>query len=210
MVFMVIAIVAANIQVIKAVEFPFWKEPIALGTLIFSTTYLATDILAELFGREKAMQAVFIGFGSYLLFTIWMVITIGFTPVSDSPVMSDFQWARENHFHIAGVFTPAPSLFLAGMLSFLISQWLDVSLFSRIKKMTGEKRLWLRNNLSTALSGLVDSFIFSILAWIVFNPEPLPWSVVISTYIFGTYALRLLLTLLDTPIIYLAKKIYKV
>lgn len=206
-VFCVLAIVAANIQVLKAVEFPIWVEPIALGTLIFSTTYLATDILTEIYGKAKAMQAVYIGFAGYLLFTGWMLLTIGFAPLSQEQY-PNYQWAIDNHNFISGVFTPAPTLLIAGMVSFLISQWLDVSLFSKLKKLTSGKYLWLRNNLSTAISGLLDSFIFSVLAWIILNPEPLPWGIVVSSYVFGTYTLRLLLTFLDTPIIYLAKKIH--
>ena len=46
-IYTVIAIISANIQVLKIVEFPFFSNPIALGTILFSSTFLATDILTE-------------------------------------------------------------------------------------------------------------------------------------------------------------------
>ena len=65
--------------------------------------------------------------------------------------------------------------------------------------------MWLRNNASTAISALIDNTIFSVLAWIVFAADPLPWSTVIFTFILGTYWLRLIVAAMDTPIIYLSR-----
>ena len=53
-VYTVIAIIAANIQVLKLVKFSFFSEPIALGTVLFASTFLCTDILAEYYGAKKA------------------------------------------------------------------------------------------------------------------------------------------------------------
>ena len=58
----------------------------------------------------------------------------------------------------------------------------------------------MRNNLSTALSSLVDNTVFSIFAWILLNPEPIDIYKVIMIYILGTYLLRILIALLDTPL----------
>ena len=51
-IYTVLAIIAANIQVLKIVNFPFFENPIALGTILFSTTFLATDILTEYYGSN--------------------------------------------------------------------------------------------------------------------------------------------------------------
>ncbi len=74
-----------------------------------------------------------------------------------------------------------------------------------IKKITFSKYLWLRNNLSTLLSSLIDNTIFSLLAWIILNPEPETLYKVLMIYILGTYFLRIFLALIDTPFMYLAK-----
>ena len=74
---------------------------------------------------------------------------------------------------------------------------------------TKGRNLGFRNNLSTVLSSLVDNTVFSIFAWILLNPEPIDLYNVIMIYILGTYILRIVIALLDTPFIYLAKYFIK-
>ena len=95
--------------------------------------------------------------------------------------------------------------FVASMIAYLVSQYFDVWFFNYIKNKFSNKYLWLRNNLSTILSSLVDNTIFSIFAWILLNPEPINIYSVIMIYILGTYLLRIIIALLDTPFIYFAK-----
>ena len=94
---------------------------------------------------------------------------------------------------------------MASMIAYLISQYFDVWLFNYLKKRSFNKFLWFRNNLSTIASSLVDNTVFSIFAWILFNPEPVSVYNVIMIYILGTYLLRIIIALFDTPFIYLAK-----
>ena len=61
-IYTVVAIIGANIQVLKIVDFPFFNSPIALGTILFSTTFLATDILSEYYGAKLARKNILIGF----------------------------------------------------------------------------------------------------------------------------------------------------
>ena len=74
-----------------------------------------------------------------------------------------------------------------------------------IKNKTSEKYLWFRNNLSTIISSLVDNTVFSVFAWILLNPEPVNLYKVITTYILGTYLLRIIIAFIDTPFIYITK-----
>ena len=82
-----------------------------------------------------------------------------------------------------GIFMPFPSFFIASMIAFLVSQYFDVWLFEKISEFTKNKYLWIRNNLSTMLSGLLDNTVFSIFAWIILNPNPLSFNTVIFTFI---------------------------
>ena len=190
-----LAVIAGNIQVLKTVDFFYSPEPVALGTILFASTFLCTDILSEYYGKEKARTNILIGFCAFLFMTLLMVLTIGFKP-------SEGDWVQES---LSNVFTPMTRFFIASMIAYLISQYFDVWFFSYLKKITSEKYLWLRNNLSTIVSSLVDNTVFSIFAWILLNPEPVNIYNVIMIYIFGTYLLRILLALLDTPFIYIAK-----
>ena len=190
-----LAVIAGNIQVLKTVDFFYSPEPVALGTILFASTFLCTDILSEYYGKEKARTNILIGFCAFLFMTLLMVLTIGFKP-------SEGDWAQES---LTNIFTPMRRFFIASMIAYLISQYFDVWFFSYLKKITSEKYLWLRNNLSTIVSSLVDNTVFSIFAWILLNPETVSVYNVIMIYILGTYLLRILIALLDTPFIYVAK-----
>ena len=204
-IYTVIAIISANIQVLKIVEFPFFNNPIALGTILFSSTFLATDILTEYYGSKIARKNILIGFVSFLIMTLFMLFTIGFTPLDASKINDELSWALLIQDHLLGIFMPFPSFFIASMIAFLVSQYFDVWIFGKISKFTNNKYLWIRNNLSTMTSGLIDNTIFSIFAWIILNPDPETLYRVIMIYILGTYLLRIIIAFLDTPFLYIAK-----
>ncbi|MBD1147517.1 queuosine precursor transporter [Pelagibacterales bacterium SAG-MED31] len=194
-VYSALAVIIGNIQVLKTVDFFYSPEPVALGTVLFASTFLCTDILSEHFGKDKAKKNVLIGFVGFLFMTIVMLITIGFNPSSND-------WAQES---LVTLFTPMSRFFIASMIAYIASQYFDVWIYSIIKNLTVNKFLWLRNNLSTILSSLVDNTVFSILAWIILNPDPETFYNVIMIYIFGTYILRIFIALIDTPFMYLSK-----
>lgn len=203
--YIAVAIIAANVEVLKAVQFSVYDHPVAMGMVLFGSTYLATDMLAEHYGREAARKGVFLGFAAYLLFTVLMIVSLGFTPLTADQAGEAMAWALPMHDHMAALFMPAPALFAAGMTAYLTSQLFDVWVYQRIRGATGGRHLWLRNTGSTALSSLVDNIVFSVLAWVVFAPEPVGWEALIFTYILGTYLLRLALAVLDTPFMYLSR-----
>ena len=196
-VYTVIAIIVANIQVLKAVQFSFFHESVALGTVLFASTFLCTDILTEHYGVEKARKNVLIGFLGFLMMTILMLFTIGFKPLDDN-------WSITIQESLSNIFIPLPTFFIASMFAYLISQYFDVWFFKKIADLTKKRFLWLRNNLSTMISSLIDNTIFSLMAWIILNPMPLTFNEVLFKYIIGTYILRIFIALVDTPFIYLS------
>ena len=115
-----LAVIAGNIQVLKTVDFFYSPEPVALGTILFASTFLCTDILSEYYGKEKARINILIGFSAFLFMTLLMVITIGFQP-------SDADWVQES---LSNVFTPMTRFFIASMIAYLISQYFDVWFFN--------------------------------------------------------------------------------
>ena len=194
-VYSALAVIIGNIQVLKTVDFFYSPEPVALGTVLFASTFLCTDILSEHFGKDKARKNILIGFISFLFMTIIMLITIGFKPSAND-------WVQDS---LAIVFTPMSRFFIASMIAYLTSQYFDVWIYSTIKKLTKNRFLWLRNNLSTIISSLIDNTVFSLLAWIILNPNPDTLYNVIMIYIFGTYILRIFIAFIDTPFMYLSK-----
>ena len=204
-IYTVIAIIAANIQVLKIVDLPFFNNPIALGTILFSSTFLATDVLTEYYGSKIAKKNILIGFVGFLIMTFFMLFTLGFTPINSQNVSDEYIWALPMQENLLKVFLPFPIFFISSMIAYIISQYFDVWFYEKISQITNKKFLWLRNNLSTMTSSLLDNTIFSLFAWIILNPEPLTFNTVLFTFILGTYLLRIIIAIFDTPFIYLAK-----
>ena len=204
-IYTVIAVIAANIQVLKLVKFSFFLEPVALGTILFASIFLCTDILAEYYGTKSARKNIILGFFGFLLMTLFMLFTLGFEPLNKTNAGETYAWALETQNNLLGIFLPFPIFFVSSMIAYLFSQFFDIWFFDKISKFTKKKFLWFRNNFSTMISSLLDNTVFSLFAWIVLNPNPLDFNTVLFTFILGTYILRVFIALIDTPFIYLAK-----
>lgn len=190
----VIVIIAANIQVLKVATFAFIPEPVALGTLVFATAYLVSDILTEHYGEEVARLGVWLSVVAQILMSVIMILSLGYKAAPEDTV----------HQAMNTLFAPSIRLLAASLIAFAISQLTDIWLFQRINEWSKGKWLWLRTSLSTTISGLLDNIIFSVLAWVVLSPTPIGLSTLIFTYILGTYLARLLVSVISTPVLYLS------
>ncbi len=181
--------VIANIQVVKTVE--LFGFTATLGNIVYATSFLATDILSENYGKKEARRAVYIGFFSLILLTIMMNMALMFKPHS-----SDF--AQESLFTI---FSIMPRIALGSLVAYGLSQLHDVWAYNFWKeKQPGKKFLWLRNNLSTMISQLIDSLIFSVIAFWGLFPQTVFIEILITTYLF-----KWIVAALDTPFLYIAR-----
>lgn len=197
--YIALVVVVSNIQVLKTVDVGFTKFPIALGTILFSSSFMATDILTEFYGAKSARQGIWIGFFAALFITIAMILTISIAPSEPS---------YKVNLALVEIFTPMPSIFFASIFSYLISSYLDIYIYQYIRAITKGKHLWLRSVLSTSISSLIDSSIFSTLAWIIFAKTPITFEELIYTYILGTYIFRLIIIILQTPMIYFVRFLF--
>lgn len=211
-IFIAVGIIAANVQVLKAASFSYSADPVALGTVAFSATYIATDVLTEYYGRATARKAVWLGFAAMLLMTVMMLLVMGYKPMTpEAAQKSGMEWALPNHDHILALYLPQATLLIAGLSSYLISQMNDIYVFQKIRQWTGRGQLWVRACGSTAVSALVDNTIFSTLAWMVFpwllgqRDQVVSLNTLIFTFILGTYWIRLAMALVEAPFIYAAR-----
>ena len=203
-IYMTVAIIGGNLHVLKLTQFSVFPDPVALGTILFSTTFLCTDILTEYHGPAAARKGVLLGFAGLILFNLFLFAALAFPPLD--PEDGDLgARGAEMQGHLEAVFLPAPGILVASLTAYLLSQFNDIWIFSRLRRATGGRYLWLRNNLSTWISALIDNAVFSVLAFVLFTADPVPWKPLLFTYILGTYGLRVAVALLDSPIVYLAK-----
>jgi len=198
---MAVAIIIANIQVMKTVKVFFWVT--ALGNIVYGTTFLVTDILNENYGLKEARKAVWIGFFMLITVTIVMQICLGFVP-DESDSLSP---ALEQ------IFSLLPRITIASLTAYIISQLHDVWAFEFWKKLFKGKYLWLRNNFSTVTSQLIDNIIFTWIAFVGFFGlfgwgQVFSWSIIMQIFIVS-YVMKFIVSLADTPFIYLSKVIKK-
>lgn len=187
------AVILANIQVMKTVQ--VFGLVTALGNVIYASLFLVTDILNENHSKKDAQKAVWIGFFVLIAATILMQMTLQFVP-HESDFLSE---------HISAIFSFLPRIAFASLVAYIISQNHDVWFFAKLKKKHKKKRLWLRNNLSTITSQLLDNVIFTLIAF----GGVFPWSIVGQIFL-TSMILKVIVAVSDTPFIYWAKKIKKV
>lgn len=180
--------IIANIQVLKTIE--LFGMVTTLGNVIYGTSFLATDILSENHSRKEARNGVFIGIFAIVFTTIIMQMSLKFIPDA-----SDFAQSS-----MEVLFSILPRVTLASITAYFVSQLHDVWAYHFWKKRR-PKHLWLRNNASTMVSQLIDSVIFHAIAFIGIFPFP----IVIQIFLVS-YAMKWLVALIDTPFIYLARK----
>lgn len=183
-----VSAIICNIQVVIIVK--MFGLVATLGNIVYASIFLSTDILSECYGKQEARRGVWIGF----FFLFWALITMQFA-IHFIPDVSDTMMP-----HVETIFMFLPRVAIASLVAYLVSQHHDIWAFHFWRLKTGGKHLWIRNNFSTAVSQMIDSVVFSLGAfWGVLPNEEL-FQIIITTYLF-----KLIVSILDTPFIYLAR-----
>ncbi len=198
-VFIVLAVILSNIQVMKFGVFFWSNEPVALGTVLFSSTFLAGNLLTEFYSLEVARRAITIGFWGMAFFSLQMVLQVWIPMASNAPDNNMGHHAMET------LFMPMPWLYLASTISYFISERTDVRIFNILKIKTQGRFLWLRTLVASFVSAFLDTLLFSVLAWKVFVAMPISWSQLMHTYVLGSLWPRFLIAGLGVPVLYLLK-----
>jgi len=190
-----VSVVVSNIIASKIVKLGWFITPAAV--FLYAATYLFTDIIDEIWGKKEAQKAVVRGFWAQVLATI--AITIG----RYLPVAPFTQSTQEHYIAIMG---QSWRMFVASMLSYWVSQTIDVYLFAFWGDLTRGKHKWLRNNGSTIVSQFFDTTIFITIAFLGTVPNNVLWQMIVSQY-----SLKFIIALCDTPFFYLFTKghVYK-
>ena len=196
-----VAIIIANIQVMKTIG--FFGLVTSLGNIIYGTTFLATDILSENYGKKEAKKAVWIGFFTLIAITVIMQNCLLFIP-HESDTLSPA---------LESIFGLLPRITIASLTAYLVSQYHDIWAFHLWKKAFKGKHLWFRNNLSTITSQLIDNIIFTWIAFVGFSglfgwERVFSWSIILQIFIVS-YLMKWVIAVFDTPFLYLSRRIKK-
>lgn len=159
------------------------------GVIVYSASFFITDILAEVYGIKEAKTAVWSGFFVMLLFFCYSAVTV------DWPAAPYWE-LQDSYKDILGL---SSRIALAGAIAFIVSQLIDVTIFHKLKEKHQDRNLWLRNNVSTWISQLIDTTVFISIAFYGIFP--------IVELIAGQYVVKIIIAAIDTPFLYLGKKI---
>jgi hypothetical protein len=194
-----LAILMANLQGPKLTI--IFGLQTSLGVIFYSSIFFATDVLSENYGKAAANKAVKMGFAVSVIVLIMLSLALLFLP-SSNPETAEFSAAIHNSF--ATIVNYTPRFIFGSLLAYYISQHFDVWAFHKIKSLTGERWLWLRNNGSTMASQIVDTAIYSLVTW---------WGIVdLKTALAlgaAKYLFKVVIAMIDTIFIYWARHMYR-
>lgn len=161
------------------------------GAIVFAASFLLTDIITETYGETKARLAVWAGFVAFVFYFFYSYITVVWPPLE--------YWSNQAPY--AEILLTSARITVAGGTAFLISQFLDIYVFGYFRERHGRGgwRLGFRNILSTSISQGVDTLIFITIAFAGLYP-------ILDIFI-GTYIVKLIIALLDTPFVYIGSNI---
>ena len=191
-----LATILANIEVLLLIN-AFGMEQ-TLGNVLFAVTFLITDILSECEGKKEANRAVWIGMFSSLFFLLLSQSWLLYLP-------AEGDWAMPA---LRGVFSTTPRMMIASFTVYAVSQLFDVWLYHKwwalTEKKCGDRKkfLWLRNNGSTLISQIVNTLLFTLFAFYGTYDAATLFSIFLSSYVIFIFT-----SLLDTPVLYLARKL---
>lgn len=185
-----VASVLANLITAKNAE--LFGLPCAIGTVMFASTFLATDILAECYSPKDAKKAVFMGLGSTVLFVAATQIALLYTP-------SAIDYADGS---MRELFALNLQISISSAVMYFIANIADIYIFEAIRKRTQGRHLWLRNNVATILCNCLENFFFVGFAFLgVFSFRD-----IILTAL-SVSLIEAIVGLCDTPFLYIARKI---
>jgi uncharacterized integral membrane protein (TIGR00697 family) len=196
----VAAIIAANLLGSKITQLGFIE--FSVGIFAFPLTFLITDIIEEVHGKEKTKQFVWVAFVCVIVVLLMAILAVSL-PFAERSYVQAEQYNR--------VFGMSIRFFIASITAFVLSQMHDIWAFNFWKEKTKGKYLWLRNNLSTIVSQLIDTVVFMFIALFylpfsfmpaILNTSPKFTVAYLFTLIIPYWLLKVFVSLVDTPFIY--------
>lgn len=184
-----IASILANIMTAKTVDMLGLSS--TMGTVLFASTFLATDILTENYDVKYARKAVFMGMFGTLFYILSSQIAIRYIP-------SAFDYAHDS---MVTIFSISLRISVSSIIMYFIANMADVYIYDKLKSRMKGKHMWLRNNIATILCNCLENFFFMIMAFLgIYDLK----TVIIMAL--STSVIEIIAGVCDTPFLYIATR----
>ncbi len=183
------------------------------GVLLWPVVFVLTDVINEYFGKKGVRFLSYMAVALILYAFIMIYVAIKLEPADfwiSSHIAADLSEVEQSsiksqvgnyNYAFKIVFGQGLWIIVGSMVAFLLGQILDVMVFHKIKKWTGEKKVWLRATGSTLFSQFIDSFVVLFIAFYI----GAGWSLELFLAVgLVNYSYKFLMAVLLTPLIYLA------
>lgn len=182
-----ISVIICNIQTVKLSE--MFGLVVSLGNISYGSIFLSTDIISEKYGFEAAKIATKLSFIVMIIFTIMMQLFLYYKPSSIDVTQTS----------LINIFNYMPRITIGSLTAYYISQICDAKIYSILKQKTN--KIWIKNNISTFISQIIDTIIFSSIAFYNTMSNIDLIKLMITMMLF-----KILIAVLDTPFMILITK----
>ena len=177
---------------------------LAAGVILWPVVFIVTDIINEYFGKRGVKTISYLTVGAIAYVFLVLYVTIQLSP-------ADF-WLEVNPLDEVGrpfdinyafnkVYGQGLGIIIGSLVAFLLGQLLDVFIFQRLRRITGEHKIWLRATGSTLVSQLVDSYVVLFIAFYVFGDWPFLQIIAVGLV---NYTYKAIVAIALTPLLYVA------
>ncbi|MFN5379930.1 MAG: queuosine precursor transporter [Bacteroidota bacterium] len=170
------------------------------GVLLWPLVFIFTDIINEYYGPRGVRMISYIA-AALIAYTFIMFVAAMQLPPADFWIQTNSnKGVPDMQQAFSAIFGQGSWIIIGSLSAFIIGQIADVFVFYKIKKMTGERLIWLRATGSTLVSQLIDSFVVLFIAFYVGQG----WSLkLVSAICVLNYIYKFMMAILMTPLIYL-------
>ena len=183
-------LVVSNILGVKLFAVGEFMLPAAV--IVYMATFLITDVIGEVYGKKNARRTVQAGFFTQLVVLLFIYLAIELPPAPAFTMQAEYEMILGGSFQVIA----------ASLVSYMVSQHLDVSIFHRLKARHGARKLWLRNNVSAGVTQLVDTGLFITIAFF----GTVTFEAMLGM-IAAQYVAKMVIVIIDTPIVYLLVRV---
>lgn len=198
-----VLLVLCNIVGGKFFKMPLFDGALPCSILVYPLTFVLSDLVTEVWGKERANFMVYLGLVSSVLMIFVILGALHLTPHkywAEQQNQFGFSSVKDYQNAFESVFSVSYKILFGSLIAFLTAQLVDIRIYLFFKKLTKDRHLWLRNNLSTWVSQLIDTFIVNsiVLYWGLKMPFTIGLEIMLATYI-----IKVLISVGNTPLFYL-------